>query len=167
MLRGRGAGRVNVEGEGWMSQQSSHTVYIRLTHKQIHTLQTNISQQPLILSGFLLNFLFMKGLTIIWCIIFNLDKTMDWKLEDEQFSVCSNIQCGWISHVYSRRYVAKSSLHFGVFPITKTCLLWSCLFCTPLWYLLALAVLLLFPSYSLYLCPLANHVLKCMCLRWL
>lgn len=41
---------------------------------------------------------------------------MDWKLEDEQFSVCSNIQCRWISHVYSRRYAAKTSLPFVVYP---------------------------------------------------
>ena len=62
-------------------------------------------------------------MTITWCIIFNLDKTVDWKLEDEQFSVCSNIQRGWISHVYSRRYAAKTSLSFGVYATMKTCLL--------------------------------------------
>lgn len=49
----------------------------------------------------------MGGLTVILCIIFNIDKTMDWQLEDEWFCVCSNIQRGWISHVYSRRYAAK------------------------------------------------------------
>lgn len=50
------------------------------------------------------------------CMVFHTDKTMDRKLEDEQFCVCSNIQCGWISHVYSRRYVARTSLPFGVYP---------------------------------------------------
>ena len=62
-------------------------------------------------------------MTVTWCVIFNLDKTVDWKLEDEQFSVCSNIQRGWISHVYSRRYAAKTSLPFGVYTTMKTCLL--------------------------------------------
>lgn len=68
---------------------------------------------------------------------------MDWQLEDEWFCVCSNIQRGWISHVYSRRYAAKIYLpghllgnfqnRFGVYPTMGACLL---ALLQPLWYLL-------------------------------
>ena len=75
---------------------------------------------------------------------------MDWKLKDEQFSVCSNIQCGWISHVYSRRYAAKTpSLPFSVYSTMSENML--AISFTPA---VIFAVQVLFPS---NVCNLDSH----------